>query len=103
MVWVDTGAALDKFNIGHAEVTVLIGMQIVQKLATIGWQLPKKLETELRKSLAKVTYQDKEAASGELELPKVFQNLGMLLRVGFQKETTRTLEVKPVLGGYLTG
>jgi hypothetical protein len=28
----------------------------------------------------------------------VFQELGMLLRVGFQKETTRTLEVKPVLG-----
>ena len=28
-MWVDTDAALDKFNIGHAEVTVLIGMQVV--------------------------------------------------------------------------
>lgn len=98
MVWVDKDAALDKFNIGHAEVTVLIGMQIVQQLATIGWKLPKKLETALRESLAKVTYQDKTSGSGQLELPKVFQDLGMLLRVGFQKETTRTLEVKPVLG-----
>lgn len=98
VVWVDTDAALDKFNIGHAEVTVLIGMQIVQQLAAIGWQLPKKLELALRESLGKVTYQDKTSGSGQIELPKVFQDLGMLLRVGFQKETTRTLEVKPVLG-----
>ena len=98
VVWVDTDAALDKFNIGHAEVTVLIGMQVVQQLASLGWKLPKKLETALRESLAKVTYQDKTSGSGQLELPKVFQDLGMLLRVGFQKETTRTLEVKPVLG-----
>ena len=98
VVWVDTDAALDKFNIGHAEVTVLIGMQIVQQLATIGWTLPKKLEKALRESLTKVTYQDKTSGSGQLELPKVFQDLGVLLRVGFQKETTRTLEVKPVLG-----
>ena len=98
VVWVDTDAALDKFNIGHAEVTVLIGMQVVQQLASLGWKLPKKLETALRESLAKVTYQDKTSGNGQLELPKVFQDLGMLLRVGFQKETTRTLEVKPVLG-----
>jgi hypothetical protein len=98
VVWVDTDAALDKFNIGHAEVTVLIGMQIVQQLALVGWHLPKRLEQELRESLAKITYQDKQSGSGQLELPKVFQDLGLLLRVGFQKETTRTLEVKPVLG-----
>jgi hypothetical protein len=97
VVWVDTDAALDKFNIGHAEVTVLIGMQIVQQLAQVGWQLPKRLEQELRESLAKVTYQNKTTGSGQLELPKVLQDLGMLLRVGFQRETTRTLEVKPVL------
>jgi hypothetical protein len=98
VVWVDTDTVLNSFNIGHAEVTVLIGMQIVQQLAKIGWQLPKSLEKGLRESLAEVTHQDKTAATGQIELPKMFQELGMLLRVGFQREMTRKLEVKPVLG-----
>jgi hypothetical protein len=101
VVWVDTDTALDKFNIGHAEVTVLIGMQIVQQLATIGWQLPKALEKGLWESLAEVTYQDKTAATGQIELPKMFQELGMLLRVGFQTETTRKMKVNPVLKGIV--
>ena len=46
VVWVDTDTALDKFNIGYAEVVVLIGMTIVQRLEDIGWQLPQKLEQE---------------------------------------------------------
>jgi hypothetical protein len=98
VVWVDTDTALDKFNIGHAEVAVLIGMQVVQRLADAGWKLPKKLEKELLESLKKITYQDKVTGGGELQLPKLFQDLGMLLKVGFGRETTRTLEVKPVLG-----
>lgn len=98
VVWVDTDTALDKFNIGHAEVAVLIGMQVVQRLADVGWKLPKKLEKELLESLKKITYQDKVTGGGELQLPKLFQDLGAQLKVGFQRETTRTLEVKPVLG-----
>ena len=98
VVWVDTDTALDKFNIGHAEVAVLIGMQVVQRLADVGWKLPKKLEKELLESLKKITYQDKATGGGELQLPKLFQDLGAQLKVGFQRETTRTLEVKPVLG-----
>jgi len=98
VVWVDTDTALDKFNIGHAEVAVLIGMQLVQRLADVGWKLPKKLEKELLESLKKITYQDKVTAGGELHLPKLFQDLGAQIKVGFQRETTRTLEVKPVLG-----
>jgi hypothetical protein len=98
VVWVDTDTALDKFNIGHAEVPVLIGVQIVQRLAEVGWQLPNNLKKELLESLKKITYQDKVTGGGELQLPKVFQDLGMLLKVGFGRETTRTLEVKPVLG-----
>ena len=98
VVWVDTDTALDKFNIGHAEVAVLIGMQVVQRLADVGWRLPRKLEKELLESLKKITYQDKVTGGGELQLPKLFQDLGMLLKVGFGRETTRTLEVRPVLG-----
>ncbi len=97
VVWVDTDAALDKFNIGYAEVVVLIGISIVQQLANIGWKLSSKLEKNLLESLARVTYQGKETAAGELKLPKVFTELGLLLRVGFQKETTKTREVRPAL------
>jgi hypothetical protein len=98
VVWVDTDTALDQFNIGHAEVPVLIGIEVVQRLAKVGWKLPKKLEKELLESLKKITYQDKVTGGGELQLPKVFQDLGALLKVGFQRETTGTLEVKPELG-----
>lgn len=97
VVWVDTDTALDKFNIGYAEVVVLIGMSIVQKLEAIGWKLPRQLEQDLLSSLARVTYQDKVTGEGKLELPKLFTELGMLLRVGFQQETTKTREVRPAL------
>lgn len=97
VVWVDTDTALDKYNIGYAEVVVLIGLQIVEQLQKLGWKLPDKLEKELLASLARVTYQDKLTGGGNLELPKLFQELGMLLRVGFQRETTTTREVRPAL------
>jgi hypothetical protein len=98
VVWVDTDTALDKFNIGYAEVVVLIGVTIVSRLAEIGWKLPKRLEQDLLSSLARVTYQDKVTGAGQIELPKLFQELGMLLKVGFQQETTKTREVRPALG-----
>lgn len=97
VIWVDTDTALDKFNIGYAEVVVLIGITIVEKLRTIGWQLPRKLEQDLLESLARVTYQDKVNGSGQLELPKLFQDLGGQLKVGFQRETTKAREVRPAL------
>ena len=40
VVWVNTDTALDKFNTGHAEVAVLIAMQVVQRLKDVGWKLP---------------------------------------------------------------
>ncbi len=97
VVWVDTDTALDKFNIGYAEVVVLIGISIVKQLAEKGWFLPKNLEKDLLESLSKVTYQDKNSGGGNLELPKLFQDLGMSLKVGFQRETLKTREVRPAL------
>ena len=35
--------------------------------------------------------------SGQLELPKLFQDLGGQLKVGFQRETTKAREVRPAL------
>lgn len=101
VVWVDTDTALDKFNIGYAEVVVLIGMTIVQQLAEAGWNLPRRLEKDLLSSLARVTYQDKLTRGGGLELPKVLTDLGALLKIGFQRETTQTREVRPALSDII--
>ncbi len=101
VVWVDTDLALDKFNLGYAEVVVLMGMQIVQCLQAQGWLLPPELEENLCRSLAKVTYQEKTDAAGSLQLPKLYQDLGMLLKVGFQRQTQRTREVRPALSEIL--
>jgi hypothetical protein len=97
VVWVDTDTALDKYNIGYAEVIVLIGITIVQRLDDSGWELPKHLLEALLKSLSKVTQQDKTSGGGQLELPKLFQDLGAQLKVGFQRETTATREIRPTL------
>jgi hypothetical protein len=95
VVWVDTDTALNKLNIGYAEVVVLIGIQIVQRLAALGWKLPHKLEQDLLESLARITYEARETGSGQIELPKLFQELGAQLKVGFQRETKKTWELQP--------
>jgi deoxyadenosine/deoxycytidine kinase len=102
VVWVDTDTALDKFNIGYAEVVVLIGISIVKQLTEKGWFLPKNLEKDLLESLSKITYQGKVSGSGNIELPKLFQDLGIFLKVGFQQETSKTREVRPALSEIIT-
>ncbi|NEO97154.1 MAG: AAA family ATPase [Symploca sp. SIO2E9] len=97
VVWVDTDTYLDKYDIEYADVVVLIGITIVQRLGKLGWKLPRKLEQDLLESLAKVTYQDKVTGGGQLQLPKLFQDLGGLLKVGFDRETKKTREVRPAL------
>jgi hypothetical protein len=102
VVWVDADTALDTFNIGYAEVVVLIGMMIVERLAEVNWKLSGQLEEDLLDSLARVTYQDKSTQGGELSLPKVLTDLGALLKMGFLKETTKTREVRPALSGIIS-
>ena len=101
VVWVDTDTALDKFNIGYAEVVVLIGVKIAERLAQVGWKLPAKLSQDLMDSLAKVVYQNKIEAGGNIQLPKLFQDAGMLLKVGFQRDTTQMLEIRPALSDII--
>jgi hypothetical protein len=101
VIWVDTDTALDKFNIGYAEVVVLIGMTIVERLAEVNWRLSGQLEEDLLKSLARVTYQDKSTQGGELSLPKVLKDLGALLKRGFLNETTKITEVRPALSDII--
>jgi len=101
VVWVDTDTALDKFNIGYAEVVVLIGIKILERLNEGGWNLPANLRQELLDSLAKVVYQKKADAEGTIQLPKLFQDAGVLLKVGFQRGTTGVLEIRPALSDII--
>lgn len=97
VVWVDTETNLDSFNLRYAEVVLLIGKRIVEQLEAINWPLPKELSENLTRSLAKVTLQTKEEAGGSLQLPKVLQELGILLKVGFQQDRTSTVDVRPAV------
>ncbi len=97
VVWVDAETNLDNFNVRYAEVVLLIGKRIVDRLGEIGWPLPEKLSQDLTRSLARVTLQDKEDAGGSLQLPDVLQKLGLLLKVGFQRDRTSTIDIRPAV------
>ncbi len=97
VIWVDADTALERYNIGYAEVIVLIGLKIFEMVVQSGWRLPDKLQQDLIDSLKTVTYGDKISGGGALQLPKLFQDAGAILKVGFQKDVTKTLNIRPVL------
>ena len=97
VIWVDADTALERYNIGYAEVIVLIGLKIFETVVQVGWPLPDRLQQDLIDSLKTVTYGDQTTAGGILQLPKLFQDAGAVLKVGFQKDMTKTLNIRPVL------
>jgi hypothetical protein len=98
VIWIDTQTALDKYNLGYAEVVVLIGLQIVQQAIKSNWLFKKdKLLTRLRDALKTVVYQDKGSQSEGLGMPEFFEKAGLILKRGLTREVTKTLNVRPVL------
>lgn len=97
VIWVDADTALNRYNVGYAEVIVLVGLKIFETVTQTGWKLPKKLQDDLLSSLQMVIYEDKGTASGKIELPKFFQDAGVALGVGLQKNSTKTLNIRPEL------
>lgn len=97
VIWVDADSALDKYNIGYAEVVVLIGIKILERVTQGGWNLADRLQRELINSLRTVVYQDRVTGGGEIQLPKLFQDAGVVLKVGFQHDATKTLNIRPAL------
>jgi hypothetical protein len=97
VIWVDADTALDRYNVGYAEVVVLVGLKIFETVTQMGWKLPKKLQNELLSSLQTVICEDKGSASGKLELPKFFQEAGVALSVGLQRGITKTSNIRPEL------
>lgn len=97
VIWVDADTALNRYNVGYAEVIVLVGLKIFETVTQTGWKLPKKLQNDLLSSLQTVIYEDKGTASGKIELPKFFQEAGIALSVGLQRGSTKTLNIRPEL------
>ncbi|HBB33140.1 MAG TPA: hypothetical protein DDZ80_25905 [Cyanobacteria bacterium UBA8803] len=99
VIWIDTATALDRYNIGYAEVVVLIGQEICRQAIQPGWwsRTDERLLKDLEDSLKTVIYQDKKDAVESLSLPEVLNKMGMTLKRGLTQEMTKTLNIRPVL------
>ncbi len=104
VIWIDTETALDRYNIGYAEVVVLIGQEICRQAIQPGWWSKKdtKLLKELEDSLKTVIYQDKKNEVDGLELPEVLTKMGLILKRGLTREVTKTLNIRPLLSETIT-
>ncbi|MBR8840760.1 MAG: hypothetical protein DSM106950_44045 [Stigonema ocellatum SAG 48.90 = DSM 106950] len=97
VIWIDTETALDQYNIGYAEVVVLIGIKIFEKVIQPGWGLKKDLLNDLLESLKTVVYQDEDNENTGLEVPEIIKKLGIILKQGLTRKVTTTLNIRPQL------
>ena len=98
VIWIDTQTALDRYNIGYAEVVVLIGLQIAQQAIKSNWLFKKdKLLTRLQDALKTVVYQDKGTQTEGLGMPEFIEKAGLILKRGLTREITKTVNVRPKL------
>lgn len=97
VIWIDTETALDQYNIGYAEVVVLIGIKIFEKVIQPEWGLQDDLLDDLLESLKTVVYQDEEADNVGLEVPEIIKKLGVILKLGLTRKVTTTVNIRPQL------
>ncbi|RUT08210.1 hypothetical protein DSM106972_013780 [Dulcicalothrix desertica PCC 7102] len=97
VIWVDTETALDRYNIGYAEVVVLIGVKIFETVLQSNWGLNDELLQNLGDSLKTVVLQDEEATDAGLKLPEFIEKLGFILKQGLNQKLTKTVNIRPVL------
>ncbi|QLE53910.1 hypothetical protein FD724_39455 (plasmid) [Nostoc sp. C057] len=97
VIWIDTVTALDQYNIGYAEVAVLIGIKIFEKVIQREWGLKDDLLNDLLESLKTVVYQHEDAENTGLELPEIIKKLGLILKQGLTRKVTTTLNIRPQL------
>ncbi|NEQ84182.1 MAG: AAA family ATPase, partial [Moorea sp. SIO2I5] len=103
VIWVDTATALDRYNIGYAEVVVLIGMEVCRQAIKPGWwsNRDQDLLDALENSLTTVIYQDKETDTEQLELPEVLKKLGLIMQRGLTRDMTKTLNIRPAVSDII--
>ncbi|BBD67848.1 hypothetical protein NIES4072_48510 [Nostoc commune NIES-4072] len=103
VVWIDTQTSLDRYNIGHAEVVVLIGLQIARQVIQSNWLFKKdKLLQALLESLKSVVYLEKGSQTESLGMPEFIEKAGIILKRGLTTEVTKTLNVRPLLSEIIT-
>ena len=104
VIWIDTQAALDRYNIGYAEVVVLIGLEIARQAIEYKWLFNNKdkLLDDLQNSLKTIVYKDKANEEDGLKLPDFIAKAGLILKRGLTREVTRTLNVRPSLSDIIT-
>jgi len=103
VIWIDTQAALDRYNIGYAEVVVLIGLKIAHQALQSNWLFNKdELLDALQESLQTVVYQDRGSKTEGLGMPKFLEEAGLILKRGLTREVTKTLNVRPLLSEIIT-
>ncbi|MDJ0733669.1 MAG: P-loop NTPase fold protein [Nostocaceae cyanobacterium] len=103
VIWIDTQAALDRYNIGYAEVVVLIGLEIARQAIKSNWLFKKdKLLQGLLDSLKSVIYEDKGSHTEGLGMPEFMEKAGVILKRGLTREVTKTLNVRPLLSEIIT-
>jgi hypothetical protein len=103
VIWIDTQTALDRYNIGYAEVVVLIGLQIARQAIQSNWLFNKdKLLNALQDSLQTVVYQDKGSETEGLGMPEFIEKAGVILKRGLTREVTKTVNVRPLLSEIIT-
>ena len=97
VIWIDTETALERYNIGYAEVVVLVGIKIFEKVNQPGWGLKKDLLNNLLESLKTVVYQDEDTENTGLEVPEIIKKLGIILKQGLTTKRTTTINIRPQL------
>jgi hypothetical protein len=97
VIWIDTETALDRYNIGHAEVVVLIGIKIYEIVIQTDWGLDGDLFNDLQESLKTVVYQDEDIEDKGLEVPEIIKKLGLILKRGLNRKVTKVHEIRPDL------
>ncbi|WP_414621211.1 P-loop NTPase fold protein [Calothrix sp. CCY 0018] len=99
VIWIDTQTALDRYNIGYAEVIVLIGLEIASQAIQSNWLSNNKDELleALQDSLKTVVYQNKASDADGVQLPEFLTKLGLVLKRGLTREVTKTVNVRPLL------
>jgi hypothetical protein len=104
VIWIDTATALERYNIGYAEVVVLIGQEICRQAIKPGWWSRKddRLLKDLEDSLKTVIYQDKRDSSESLSLPEVLTKMGIVLKQGLTREITKSLNIRPILSDIIS-
>lgn len=104
VIWIDTATALDRYNIGYAEVVVLIGQEVCRQAIKPGWWSRKddRLLKGLEDSLRTIIYQDKRDTVESLGLPELLNKMGIVLKQGLTREMTRSLNIRPVLSEIIS-